>query len=54
MASSLHFVHEKKNHAYLYSQVKNVSHYAHHDTCNDCFAFPTYRSSISTPRTMHA
>jgi hypothetical protein len=38
MANSLHSVHEKKNHAYLYSHVKNVSHYAHHDTCNDRFA----------------
>jgi hypothetical protein len=42
MASSLHSVHEKKNHAYLYSHVKNASHNAHQDTCNDSF----------TPRTM--
>jgi hypothetical protein len=42
MASSLHSVHEKKNHAYLYSHVKNATHNAHHDTRNDSF----------TPRTM--
>jgi hypothetical protein len=39
MANSLHSVHEKKIHAYLYSQGNNVSHYAHHDTCNDYFLF---------------
>jgi hypothetical protein len=44
MASNLHSVHEKKNHAYLYSHVKNVSHNAYHDTCNNSF----------TPRTMFA
>jgi hypothetical protein len=44
MASSLHSVHEKKNHAYLYSHVKNASHNAYHDTCNDSF----------TPRTIFA
>jgi hypothetical protein len=51
MANSLHSVHEKKNHAYLYSHAKNVSHYAHHDTCNDRFAFPKYHNSISTTHT---
>jgi hypothetical protein len=40
MASSLHSFHEKKNHSYLYSHVKNVPHNAHHDTCNDSFTFP--------------
>jgi hypothetical protein len=37
MASSLHSVHENKNHAYLYSHVKNASHNAYHVTCNDNF-----------------
>jgi hypothetical protein len=37
MASSLHSVHENKNHAYLYSHVKNASHNAYHITCNDNF-----------------
>jgi hypothetical protein len=38
MASSSHSFHENKNHAYLYSHVKNVSHNAHnvhHDACID-------------------
>jgi hypothetical protein len=35
LASSSHSLHDKKNHAYLYAHVKNVSHVAHHDTCND-------------------
>jgi hypothetical protein len=54
MANSLHSVHEKKIRAYLYSQGNNVSHYAHHDTCNDHFSFPKYHSSISTSLTVHA
>jgi hypothetical protein len=37
MASSSHYFHEKKNHAYLYSHVKNVSHNANHDICNDSY-----------------
>jgi hypothetical protein len=44
MANSLHYVHEKKNHTHLYSHVKNASHNAYHDTCNDSF----------TPHTMFA
>jgi hypothetical protein len=44
MSNNLHLVHEKKNHAYLYYQVKNASHNAYHVTCNDSF----------TPRTMFA
>jgi hypothetical protein len=39
---------------HLYSHVKNVSHYAHHDTCNHRFSFPKYHSSISTPHIVHA
>jgi hypothetical protein len=38
MASSSHSFHEKKNLAYLYSHVKNISHNArniHHDACID-------------------
>jgi hypothetical protein len=54
MANSLHSVHEKKNHAYLYSHAKNISHYDDHDTCNDRFSFLKYHNNISTPRTMHA
>jgi hypothetical protein len=35
IASSLHSFHDKKNHAYLYVHVKNVSNIAHHDGCYD-------------------
>jgi hypothetical protein len=46
MASSSHSFHEKKKHAYLYSHVKNVSHNAHHDNCNDSFAFPKCHDGV--------
>jgi hypothetical protein len=54
MASSSHSFHEKKNHAYLYSDVKNVSHNAHHDICNDSFTFPKRHDGVFTSRTMFA
>jgi hypothetical protein len=44
MANSVHSVHEKRNHAYLYPHIKSTSHNACHVTCNDNF----------TPRTMIA
>jgi hypothetical protein len=53
MASSLHSFHEKKNHVFLYSHTKNVSHNAHY-TCNDSFTFPKCHDGIFTPRTMFA
>jgi hypothetical protein len=52
MASSSHSFHEKKNHAYLYSQTKNVSHNAHCDTCNDISILPKHHDVVFTPRTM--
>jgi hypothetical protein len=54
MASSSHSFHEKKNHAYLYSHVKNVSHHTHHDICNDSYALPKRHDVIFTPRAMIA
>jgi hypothetical protein len=51
MASSSHSFHEKKNHAYLYSHVKNVSQNAHHDTYNDSSALPKRHDVVFTPRT---
>jgi hypothetical protein len=53
MASSSHSFHEKKNHAYLYSHVKNVSHNAHH-CCNDSFAFQMCHDGVFTPLAMFA
>jgi hypothetical protein len=47
MASRLHYVQEKKNHAYLYSHVKNASHNSYHDTCNDSFTPCTMFASSS-------
>jgi hypothetical protein len=37
MASILHSFHDKKNHVFIYTHVKN----AHHDTCNDHSILPT-------------
>jgi hypothetical protein len=37
MASSMHPVHENRNHAHLYSHVNNTSLNAYHVTCNDKF-----------------
>jgi hypothetical protein len=54
MASSLHSSHENKNHAYLYSHLKNVSHNVHHDICNYSFTFPKRHDGVFTPRTMFA
>jgi hypothetical protein len=35
LANSSHSFHDKKNHAYLYTHVKNASDIAHHDGCYD-------------------
>jgi uncharacterized phage infection (PIP) family protein YhgE len=35
MASSSYSSHDKKNHTYLYDDVKNVSSVAYHDSCYD-------------------
>jgi hypothetical protein len=54
MASSSLSFHEKKNHAYLYSHVKNVSHNArnvHHDACIDHPILHTRHDAIFTPCT---
>jgi hypothetical protein len=52
MTSTSHSFHEKKNHAYLYSHVKNVSHNAYHDTCNDSSALPKCHNAVFTSCTM--
>jgi hypothetical protein len=54
MASSSHSFHGKKNHAYLFSDVKNVSHNAHHDISNDSFTFSKRHDRVFTPPTMFA
>jgi hypothetical protein len=35
LASSSHYFHDKKNHAYLYAHGKNATNVAHHDVCYD-------------------
>jgi hypothetical protein len=40
MASSSHSSHDKKNHAYLYAHVKNVSSVAHYDRCYNHVVLP--------------
>jgi hypothetical protein len=47
MANSVHSIHEKRNHAYLYSYVKSTSHNAYHVTCNDNFTPHTVIASSS-------
>jgi hypothetical protein len=57
MATSSHSFHDKKNHAYLYSHVKNVSHNAHnvhHDACIDHPVLHTRHDAVFTPRIMIA
>jgi hypothetical protein len=50
MASSSHSFHEKKNHAFIYTHVKNAKN-AHHDTCNDCSTLPKRHDDAFTPCT---
>ena len=47
MASSMHLVHENRNHDHLYSHVKNTSLNAYHVTCNDKFTPCTVIASSS-------
>jgi hypothetical protein len=57
MANSSHSFHEKKNHAYLYLYVKNVSHNArniHHDACSDHLVLHMCHDVVFAPRTMIA
>jgi hypothetical protein len=49
MASSSHSFHDKKNHAFIYTHVKNAN--AHHDTCNDHSILPMCHDVVFTPRT---
>jgi hypothetical protein len=52
MASSWHSLHDKKDRAYLYFHVKNVSRNSHHDTCNVSSALPKRHDDIFTRHTM--
>jgi hypothetical protein len=50
LASSSHCFHDNKNHAFLYTHVKN----AHHDNCNDHPVLHMRHGVAFTPRTMIA
>jgi len=54
LASSLHSFHDKKNHAYMYAHVKNVSHVAHHDGCNDRVVLPVRHDAAFASHAMIA
>jgi hypothetical protein len=54
MASSSHSSHDKKNHAYLYAHVKNVSSVAHRDICYDHDVLPTRHDAVFDSHAMYA
>jgi hypothetical protein len=53
MASRSHYLHDKKNHVFIYTHVKNAKN-AHHDTCNDRSDLPKCHDVVFSPRTMIA
>jgi hypothetical protein len=54
MASSSHSSHDKKNHAYIYAHVKNVSSIAHHDRCYNHAILPTRHDVVFNSHAMFA
>jgi hypothetical protein len=54
MASSSHYFHDKKNHAYLYAHVKNASDIVHHDGCYDHVVFPVRHDVVFNSHAMFA
>jgi hypothetical protein len=54
MASSSHYFHDKKNHAYLYAHVKNASKIAHHDGCYDHVVLPVRHDVVFDSHAMFA
>ena len=53
MASSSHSIHDKKNHSFIYSHVRNAKN-VHHHACNDCPVLPMRRDDVCASRTMIA
>jgi hypothetical protein len=53
-ASSSHSSHDKKNHAYLYAHVKNVSRIAHHDRCYNHVVLPVCHDTAFDSHAMFA
>jgi hypothetical protein len=54
MASKSHSSHDKKNHAYLYAHVKNVSRFAHHDRWYNHVVLPLRHDVASDSHSMFA
>jgi hypothetical protein len=54
MASSSNTSHDKKNHAYLYAHVKNVSSIAHHDRCYNHDVLATHHNAAFDSHAMFA
>jgi hypothetical protein len=54
MASSSHSSHGRKNHAYLYSHVKNASNIAHHDGCYSPDVLPVRHDVVFDSHAMFA
>jgi hypothetical protein len=54
MASSSHSSLDKKNHAYLYAHVKNVSSVAHHYRCYNHVVLPTRHDVVFNSHAMFA
>jgi hypothetical protein len=54
MASSTHSSQYRKNHAYLYTHVKNASNIAHHDSCYNHVVLPVYHDAIFDSHAMFA
>jgi hypothetical protein len=54
MASRSHSFHDKKNHAYLYAQVKNASNIALHDGCYNHVVLPVHHDGVFDSHVMFA
>jgi hypothetical protein len=53
MASSSRSIHDKKNHTFTYTHVKNAKN-VHHEACNDCPVLPMRHDAAFAPCTMIA
>jgi hypothetical protein len=54
IASSSHSLYNKKNHAYLYTHVKNAFNVAHHDGCYDHNVLPMRHDVVFDSHAMSA
>jgi hypothetical protein len=54
MSSCSYSSHDRKNHAYLYAHVKNISNVAHHDRCYNHAVLPTRHDGAFNSHAMFA